>query len=481
MKRQSHYNYPVRDQGHRLFTIGVTAQPTTSHGRLIFIQHLLRTLKLAHRANRRFPKPGSNRGYAPGQLITTFLLMAAGGAARLCDVNILHREQRRLALGGLHRIPSEHSLSHWLRQHGTAALQPLQMLSRWLIGIVLKPHRIHRHLTLDIDASLFHCKKKSATRTYQGKRGYAPMIGILAETGQAVGLQFRTGNTAPAYDNLGFIQHCEQGLPDGYQFTRVRIDAAGDQRDIIEYCQEHQLGFVIRADLNERTKEMVQSVKPDEWQPLKHADGSYSTTESVAHKIHIMSDSEVPFILVIQRQKIDNNKKKNKKGAKKPSAGQDATVFQPCLPGFERQTEEVLDDGEYLDRALATNRLEMSDSRTVQCYNERGDRAENMIRNLKHDGHARHLPCSDFGGNAAYLGLCALAHHLFIVAQMTVLPPAFRFSRAPTVRDALIRVRGQFARHARRHWVNVSHHHQQQLQDIMAAIDRLGRWAPMLA
>ena len=99
--------------------------------------------------------------------------------------------------------------------------------------------------------------------------------------------------------------------------------------------------YAIRAVTNSSTNEAVDSVKEEQWQPLVKADGRISDDKWVVRKTHIMSDSEVPFGLVIQRKKVevkDKDKKKRKNNTKK----------YKCIY-----------------RAIATNGLNITDSRVM--------------------------------------------------------------------------------------------------------------------
>ena len=80
-------------------------------------------------------------------------------------------------------------------------------------------------MTLDIDASEIVSSKRDAKWTYKKHRGYMPMVGHIAETGQIATVDFREGNTPPSKDNLGFIHMCQAALPDDVQVTALRIDA----------------------------------------------------------------------------------------------------------------------------------------------------------------------------------------------------------------------------------------------------------------
>jgi len=59
---------------------------------------------------------------------------------------------------------------------------------------------------------------------------------LLAEVGMVVACDFKEGNQPPAKDNLAFIEQCQSALPDDCFVRNLRIDAAGYQVKIIQYC-----------------------------------------------------------------------------------------------------------------------------------------------------------------------------------------------------------------------------------------------------
>ena len=76
------------------------------------------------------------------------------------------------------------------------------------------------------------------------------MLGHIAETGQVVAYDFRQGNVPPSKDNLACIHHCVQSLPKGFVFKPLRADAASYQQSIIEYCEQHNTTYAIRAKIS---------------------------------------------------------------------------------------------------------------------------------------------------------------------------------------------------------------------------------------
>jgi hypothetical protein len=54
-----------------------------------------------------------------------------------------------------------------------------------------------------------------------------------------------TLSVSPAKDNLDFIKISQDALPKGTNIKKLRIDAAGYQASIIDYCFEHDIELVI--------------------------------------------------------------------------------------------------------------------------------------------------------------------------------------------------------------------------------------------
>lgn len=92
-----------------------------------------------------------------------------------------------------------------------------------------------------------------------------PMIGHLAEAGIVIHDEFREGNIAPATENLGFIQACEARPPKGYRIAHVRLDSAGYQAGIFNYCEDTGKTFAIGARLGEPTQQAVAEIPESAW------------------------------------------------------------------------------------------------------------------------------------------------------------------------------------------------------------------------
>lgn len=130
---------------------------------------------------------------------------------------------------------------------------------------------LHRckEVTLDIDATEIIADKSSAQWTYNKNKGFMPMVGHIAQTGQIVAADFREGNAPPAQDNLAFIRQCQQSLPEGCILNALRIDSAGYQTKIIAYCDEHGIDYAIRAKSSASMRAQFEAASDSDFKRVK--------------------------------------------------------------------------------------------------------------------------------------------------------------------------------------------------------------------
>jgi len=230
-------------QGVLPFKLEVTDETITPHAGLAIFGEFMHALGLPGALDRVLPGPGSAAGYLPSQFVTPLFLMLHGGGRALEDLRQIREDAGLRALLKLTEMPSSDATGDWLRRmgkkDGLAALEALnrQMVRRGLNGEDRKDY------TLDIDVTRVMAEKQAAAWTYKGERGYAPMVGHLAENGLVIGDEFREGNDAPQSRNLEFIQHCATQLPKGKRIAFLRADSAAYQAAIFNWCDEKGVQF----------------------------------------------------------------------------------------------------------------------------------------------------------------------------------------------------------------------------------------------
>jgi hypothetical protein len=276
------------------------------------------------------------------------------------------------------------------------------------------------------------------------------MVGHVAETGQVVACDFRQGNTAPAKDNLAFITQCREALPAECFIQSLRIDAAGYQTKIIEYCDTENIAYAIRAKMSATIKASISRAKDEHWKPLIGKKGAEISDQDTYRTVHCIGDYEKPFTLVVQRKRIKGQ-------AELDLEADDAT-------------QEIISGG-YIYRAIATNKSDCSDSQIVHWYNQRGEDSENRIKELKLDFGGDTLPCSDFNANALYFTLSTLAYNLFALMRH-LLPEHLAHHRVMTIRWRLYAMAAKVVKKSRQLFVKLQSNNQQLLAQVLAALRR---------
>jgi len=407
----------------------------------------MESLSLAERIDQHFPVPHSNRGYKPSEFINTFILMQHEGSFHLDDVRHIQDDDALRTLLELNKLPKATTLGEWLRRMGS---QP-QIQDAWVkVNKALLQSALHRRkkVTLDIDATEIVAHKAQAQWTYNKNKGFMPMVGHIAETGQVVAVDFRQGNVPPALDNLAFIQQCQRSLPEGCTVNALRIDAAGYQAKIIEYCDEQGIDYAIRAKTSATMRAQIEAISDSDWQPLLDKKGQAISGQDTCRTSFCIGDYEKAFTLIIQRKAI--------KG-------------QANLDLDSQDDSEGVSLGGYIYRAIATNRDGLSDNQIVHWYNQRAEDSENRIKELKLDFGGDTLPCSDFNANALYFLISALSYNLFALMRQ-LLPEELAHHRVITLRWRLYAIAAKVVKTGRQLFVKLTKRHQTLLEQVLFAL-----------
>jgi hypothetical protein len=378
------------------------------------------------------------------------MLMQHKGSFHLDDVRDLKEDGALRTILGLKQLPSASTLGDWLRKTGKRK----RVQDMWeAVNKVLLKSALHRckAVTLDIDATEVTTNKTSASWTYKSNKGYMPMVGHLGETGQVVSCDFRNGNQPPNSENLAFIKQCKKALPDGCRFKSIRIDSAGYQEEIIKYCDEQAIRYVIRAKMCADIKDKIDELPEKDWQPMQNKKGEVMAGQDTYRTVHCIGEYEKPFTLIIQRKQI--------KG-------------QIELDLDDANSEEEVEQGGYIYRAIATNREELENSEIVHWYNQRGEDSENRIKELKLDFGGDTLPCSDFKANALYFNIAALSYNLFALMRQ-LLPLRLSSHRVITIRWKLYATAAKVVKTGRQYFVKLRKARQKLLSEVLEALGRL--------
>ncbi len=424
--------------------LSTTHELLTSRGGLLAIATLMEQLNLSNLIDKHFVQPKSNRGFKPSVFLNSLILMQHEGGIRLDDLKHLKEDEAITKLLGLKNIPQPDSCGDWLRRTGTSGVNSISLINKELCSIALKDTK---YITLDIDASEIISNKKDAKKTYKFNEGYMPMVGHIAEINHVIETDFREGNISPKTENLEFIKKCVSNLPNGVKLKFLRIDCAGYQKSIIQYCDEENIQFAIRAMMSKKLRTYFNTLDESQWEPVVKSDGSKSNMCS--HRTtHYISGYKKPFTLVISRI---------------PKPGQQQL-------DLNENSDEIETNG-YTYRAIATSIDSSSDSEIISWYGARAEKSENKIKELMLDFVAAHMPCGQFQANALYFSICTLSYNLFVMLRHH-LPDEFNKSRAKAVRLRIYSMAAKLIKHSRQFKLKLQKFNNNLLSGIIDKIKR---------
>jgi len=101
---------------------------------------------------------------------------------------------------------------------------------------------------------------------------------------------------------LETIQHNETVLSGYKRIREVRIDSAGYQCKVLDYCNDHGLHYTITADQDSSVKGAIERIKEDVFNPLYDRLDGFKTKREIAAITHTMNNANHCFRLIVQRE-----------------------------------------------------------------------------------------------------------------------------------------------------------------------------------
>jgi hypothetical protein len=367
--------------------------------------------------DRYLPAPGSNRGFDPSAIVDAIVLMLQGGGRSLEDLRELKDEEGLMKLIGRDKIPEPDTAGDWLRRmgdpkSGELGLKGLDRVRDKINGRILRRDGIKEY-TLDADATEIIGEKADALFTYNGNKGYMPMLGFLYENGVCLYDEFREGNVAPAFGQKEFYLRCKQRLLQGKRIGSYRADSASYRADLFNQLEEDGVKYGVTADQDRAVKSAIALIPRGDWkEPVKGC--GYELAETV----HCMNGTKKAFRLVVKRE-------------------------------IRRQGELFEKEGQYFYHAVATNWLEEEKNswEVLKWHNQRGQ-AENFNKELKIGVGMERMPCGQTHANAVFFRIGVIAYNLFVGFKRLSCPESWAKHTIATFRWKMVQVAGRIVKHA---------------------------------
>lgn len=318
------------------------------------------------------PKSGKGAHFKASEYVFPLVLMLNSGGRSLEDIRIIRRDFMLRDILPLKRVPSSDAIGDWLRRTADRGrLSGLEKTNRKLLKQALEYDDI-KNYTLNIDVTVIKAEKKSAKPTYKGFKGYAPLVGHLAENGLIVSEEFREGNIDPALKNLEFCKYCIGQMPAGKSIGWLRAGPPSYQDDIIEFCDREGVKFAIGVNLDESILRAIGSILESDWRPYR--EGYIAETAS-----SFIGTKKTFRIIALQRRY-------QKELFNKEDAKSNCSVIATNIKGSARDV--------------------------FKWYNQGCASSKNRINDLKVYFGMERMPCGQIGANAVFFRIGAISYNI---------------------------------------------------------------------
>ena len=339
------------------------------------------------------PKPGSNRGYAPGQLIEQMIVSIWCGAARFCHADITRLDSTLIRLFGWGRAAGHKAIVRLFQRFDQPSAMRVQMSSyQWLfnklgLGAV----------TLDVDSSVLtrwgsqiEGGMKGYNPKHHGRASHHPLLAFVADWRLVANFWLRPGNTSSSNNVLAFIEATLANLG-ATTVGLFRADSGFYDKTIVALLKGHKISHIISARLTQALQQAI--VDQCQWQQV--APGLQ--VSELRYQPHGWDEAKR---LVVIRQHMQ------RKVGGVPGKTLSLFADDPDLQGWRYG-------------AMLTD-LSLPAIEVWNLYRGRAD-CENRIKELKADFGLDSFVLRDFWATEAALGVSMLAYNLMSVFRHTVM------------------------------------------------------------
>ena len=426
---------------------GGLEEVVTPHAGVAGLIELGRQSNVMAAAEKYLPSKQSPKGLGQGEMVEAFVVLSALGGECLDDFTHLRRDEGLATLLG-YTLPAAATARQWLdRFHEEALLEgrPVQgsfipQESRWLAGLrAVVEHSVRTYVsgiqpgpqvTLDVDAHLVESSKAEALMTYQGFKGYQPMLVAWAETGLVLAEEFRDGNVPASVGIKEVVDRAYGSLPvrEGGWQVAVRSDSAAYEQDILDHWDRRGWRFVVSADMTEALRREVVALSLEAWQPWSQERNGV-----------VREWAEAPYV---------PSRKYEEKGAR---------PYRYVAVRLRQPQGRLFGDGSDTKHfAVVTNDWETAGQALLAWHRGKQGTIEQVHRVLKDELGAGVYPSGKFGANAAWLRLQVLTHNLLELFKAAGLDPEYRQARPKRLRFAIFTQVGRVVRHAGERFLRVA-------------------------
>ena len=424
---------------------------------LLLVAQTFRVLGLARSVDRHIHLKQRDRGFTEAEMVESLVLLQAAGGDALDDLDKLRGDKggdRALEKMLGHQVPGPDAARKFLyRFHSddkmkaakearspgqlafipqeTEVLEGLGQVNQDLVKQMGRRMPEQRIATVDQDATIQMSRNKEALPTYEGGRGYQPMVTVWAETGLSLADEYRDGNVPAGMSVLPAAKRAFAMLPPSVKELYYRGDSASYQWELLGWLRNEDrkegpkgpIGFAISADMSIQLRAAIVELPEGDWKPYK----------APGHLVDALKDwAEVPYVPTEATEHKDS-----------PPLRYLSIRIRP------RQGELFADGTQVKYFAVVSNRWDLEGARLLQWQRQKAGTIELLHDVTKNELGGGVSPCQRFGANAAWFRIALLTNNVLVALKRIALPAELLDARPKRLRFEVFVHAGRLVQHAR--------------------------------
>lgn len=373
-------------------SLGFTDKQITPWAGMVLLKRLLDHIGWSGAVQQaQLPLPGSNRGYAPEQLVGQFMLSLWCGANRFEHLEVTRFDSVLGQIFGYSRMANYKALTRLLDKFDQARIaQTFPRLYQHVFAQVGL-----QTLTLDLDSTVL-CRyglQQGAARGYnpskRGRCSHHPLMAFVADTRMLANVWLRPGNAHTANNAIAFLQSSIEHLGPDKRVGLLRADSGFCDKGFLTHLEHSKTPYTVAMPL---VRPLQQALVQARWWPLQSSDDKLSPVPGIELcELSYQADSwDQPRRVIGVRQHVQT----------RPQAkGKTLSLFAD---------DRDLSGWRY--GAIVTD-LALSPVEVWRLYRGRAD-CENRIKELKYDFALGTLSRNNFWATEAALHWVMLAFNL---------------------------------------------------------------------
>jgi Transposase DDE domain group 1 len=374
------------------FSVSFSDREVTAWGGLALMKRMLDGMEFRQAVREwSLPAPGSNRGYAPVQLIEQFIVSIWCGACRFMHAETVRMDGTLTRLFGWGRAAGHQAIMRLFARFDMLANERVQAQAyQWFFSKI----GALKQVTLDVDSTVItrNGEQEGAARGYNpGKRGrpsHHPLLAFVAEARMVANFWLRPGDAHSANNILQFLESTLHHLGDK-RVGLLRADSGFFDDAVLSALESKGIAYIVAARLTQALQRTV--YQAGGWWALEPG------LELTELRYQATGWSS-PRRMIVVRQSTK----------RKTAPGKTLSLFadDPDIQGWRY--------------GVLVTSLDLPPVEVWRTYRGRAD-CENRIKELKADFGLDAFNLNDFWATEAALGFAMLAYNLMSLFRQAVL------------------------------------------------------------